>query len=322
MPPFPGIPYGAAPAYCFALTEICMYVLFILCLVHAFKQGVSHVSYLLGGLLFGLLLEYVNVISDMGYVYGQFTVMFGKAPLNIPLCIGVGWAIIMYSTRLFTDAFRLPLWTSVALDTVLAISIDLSMDAVAYRLHMWHWNWTGTGLNPLTADWFGIPFGNFFGWLMVVFFYSSFSRLLERAWKVEQKERTFRAAVIPLISVILSQMALYAMLMYVDEFLYNYLGVTPLLRFTIFLAALLLMVALGWNRRGAAGFAGHVPLVSWVVPVWFHLFFFIWLFAGGFFRESPWLVAAASLNLLIGIGIHVSALRAKREFRFHVTALQ
>ena len=105
MPPFNGMPYGPAPAYCFPLTEVCMYLLFLLCFIHAVKQGVTHISYLLGGLAFGLLLEYVNVISNMGYKYGKFMIMFGTAPLDIPLCIGMGWGVIMYTAWLFTNAF-------------------------------------------------------------------------------------------------------------------------------------------------------------------------------------------------------------------------
>ena len=320
MPPFPGIPYGAAPAYCFPLTELCMYALFVLCMIHALKQGLSHVCYLLGGLLFGLILEYVNVNSDMGYVYGQFMVMFGKAPLNIPLCIGIGWGIIMYSSRLFTDAFGLPLWTSVALDTLLAINIDLGMDTVAYRLHMWHWNWSGTGLNPLKADWFGIPFGNFFGWLMVVFFYSSFSRLLEKAFALQRSGKIFQTILVPLVSVILSQVVLYVMLVYVDKFLYEYFGITPMQRFVAFLLVLLVMVAAGWSKRTAS--FTSVPLVTWLVPGWFHLFYFAWLFIGGFYLESPWLVAAACLNLLIGFTIHVAVIKARPQLGLHMEAFQ
>lgn len=147
MPPVTPLPYGEAPAYCFPLTKICMYVLFILCLLSAVKQSIRHVSYLVAGVLFGLLLEYINVISNMGYAYGKFAVMIGRPPLDIPFCIGVGWGIIMYTVRLYTDTFRLPLWASACLDALLALSIDVSMDVAAYRLHMWTWNWSGTGLN-------------------------------------------------------------------------------------------------------------------------------------------------------------------------------
>src|ERR1700759_3353645 len=178
MPPFPGMPYGPAAPWSFPLFECSMYLLFLICLAHALRQGKQSVSYLFGGLAFGLLLEYIEVITG-SYTYGRFMIMFGKAPLDIPLCIGAGWGIIMYTARLFSDRLGLSLWACAALDTLLALNIDLSMDTVAYRLHMWHWNWSGTGLNPLTAQWFGIPYANFVGWQTVVFCYSAFSRLWE-----------------------------------------------------------------------------------------------------------------------------------------------
>ncbi len=308
MPPFPGIPYAQAPYYCFPIAELCMYVLFTLCIIHAVKQGVRHVSYLLGGLLFGLILEYVNVTSNMGYTYGKFIVMFGRSPLDIPLCIGVGWGIIMYTAKLFTDSYRLPLWSAAALDTLLAISIDLSMDTVAYRLHMWHWNWNGSGLNPLTADWFGIPFGNFFGWLMVVFFYSSISRLLDRAFLKEKRVHMVKLAFVPLMSVLLSQVFLYVMLVYVNEFLYDTFGITRLHLFIGFLIVLVVITVRGLRKKKAQQ---HVPIITWLVPLWFHLFFFAWLFIGGFYRENIWLVVAASLNLLLGAGVHLISLKQK-----------
>jgi uncharacterized membrane protein len=309
MPPFTGIPYTQAPYYCFPAAEICMYILFILCFVHAVKQGVRYISYLLGGLLFGVILEYVNVNSNMGYTYGKFMVMFGHPPLDIPLCIGIGWSIIMYTARIFSDSLRLPLWPSAALDALVAINIDLSMDTVAYRLHMWHWNWMGSGLNPLAADWFGVPFGNFFGWLMVVFFYSSISRIMERAFLHQMKARTLKFAVVPLISVLLSQVFLFTMLKYIDVFLHDQFGITSLHRFITFLIALIGITVWGIRRRKAGD--ASLPVISWLVPLWFHLFFFTWLFIGGFYRENVWLAVAATLNVLLGVGIHITGLQKK-----------
>lgn len=320
MPPYPGIPYGPAPVYCFPAMEICMYALFILCFAHAVKNGVRHVSYLFGGLLFGLILEYVNVVSNMGYTYGKFIVMFGHAPRDIPLCIGIGWSIIMYTAKLFTNSFGLPLWPAAALDTLLAISIDLSMDVVAYRLHMWHWNWAGSGLNPLTADWFGIPFGNFFGWLMVVFFYSSITRLLERAFIHQKKARIIKLALVPLLAVLFSQVLLYTMLVYVDAFLHDKFGITSLHRFVAFLIILIIMTVWGIRKKNIT--REPLPVIAWLVPLWFHLFFFAWLFLGGFYMENTWIIVAATLNILLGIGIHFLSLKkepATKSFAVQTT---
>jgi hypothetical protein len=39
-------------------------------------------------------------------------------------------------------------------------------------------------MNPLTSDLFGVPRNNYFGWLVVMFNYSGFSRLFSK-WKLK-----------------------------------------------------------------------------------------------------------------------------------------
>jgi hypothetical protein len=76
----------------FLLFEGVAYLLFLACLIHAARRGLPFLGELVGGLLFGLLLEVVNV--RMGaYHYGRFLVMLGE----IPLGVGVGWAVIIYT---------------------------------------------------------------------------------------------------------------------------------------------------------------------------------------------------------------------------------
>lgn len=302
MKPFPELPYPYPPAYCYLIFEFGMYVLFILCLIDAVKRGTPYVAYLLGGFLFGLLLEYINVISNMHYVYGRFSVMLGTAPLDIPLCIGLGWGIIMYSGRLFSDSLKLPLLASAAVDTLFAISIDLSMDVVAYRLHMWHWDWSTTGLDPLTAQWFGVPWGNFFGWLMVVFFYASIFRQFQKVLFSDAQPTGYKIFMIPIFTVLVSQVFLYAMLKHIDPFLKDHFGITSLMRFTAFIIVLIIVVFAGWRKR--KGFEKSSSILPWLVPLWCHVFFTAWLFLGGFHHENGWIVVAAILNALVSLGVH------------------
>lgn len=315
MLPFSDIPYGPAPTYAFPLFEGLMYLLFVLCLVHAVQKGTSHVAYLTGGLLFGLLLEYVNVVTNMGYVYGKFTIMFGTAPKDIPLCIGVGWGIIMYSSRLFSDSLKMGLWASVALDTLLAISIDLSMDTVAYRLHMWHWNWVGTGKDPLTADWFGIPYGNFFGWICVVFFYSSINRVLEKRFLKSSGASPVKQSLIPLMSVLISQVFLYVTLVYIDGFLKEQFGVTSRHRFIFSLIALSITLTYGLMNRKPSPY--RPPYITWLVPLFCHIYFFTFLISSGFYQENIWLLLVPIGLAGISLFVHsVPYWRAKQtEFR-------
>jgi hypothetical protein len=98
--------YGSAPFYCFTLTEISVYLLFFICLFHSLRHQGKDLGYLLGALLFGLLLEFVDVYFLKGYSYGRFKFMLGSAPFDIPFWIGVGWAVIIYSSKKFTDQFQ------------------------------------------------------------------------------------------------------------------------------------------------------------------------------------------------------------------------
>src|ERR1700750_1554185 len=128
MPPYYGMPYGAAPAFCFPLTEVCVYILLIICIWHSLRHNGKYLGFMLGGIVFGLLLEFVDVYFLRGYTYGWFMIMLGKQPHVIPMWIGVGRGIIMYSSRLFTNQWGLPGFAAAAFDAFLAINIDLTMD--------------------------------------------------------------------------------------------------------------------------------------------------------------------------------------------------
>jgi hypothetical protein len=290
MLPFPGMPYGPAPVWCFPAFEVSAYLLFLLCLIHAACRGKQPAMYLLGGLAFGLILEYIEVITG-SYTYGHFWSMLGHPPLAVPICIGLGWGIILYTARLFSDALRLPPLTAAAFDTLLA-----------YRLHMWHWYWTGSGLNPLTAQWFGIPYGNFIGWETVVFCYSLFSRVFERRLH-RSPVTTLRAISIALLALICSQVILFSTETFLYPFLRAHLHVSSLDRFIAISAALLAITLWGWRKRHHPG--QPIPSIARWVPCWFHAFFLIIFFTMGFYRENRWMTVIACLNVAIGIVLHL-----------------
>jgi Carotenoid biosynthesis protein len=208
----------------------------------------------------------------------------------------------MYTARLFSDSLGLPLLAAAALDTLLALNIDLSMDTVAYRLHMWHWNWSGTGLDPLKAQWFGIPFGNFVGWQTVVFCYSAFSRLLEKKILPRYKTTFIKSIFIALLALLCSQVVLYT----TEKFIYphlNQLGIGSVYRFSAYLVILLLLVFWGWRKKELP--SGSISSVAWWVPGWFHFFFISCFFVFGFYTENKWMTIAACANLAVGIYLHV-----------------
>jgi len=114
----------------FILFELVIYIQLLLCLRHAWRHGTKNLLRLSAGILFGVMLELATIRQLQAYEYGRFLIMV----LDVPLCIGVAWSCILYSVMEFSDASSLPYWTRPVLDGLLALNIDLALDAIAIRL--------------------------------------------------------------------------------------------------------------------------------------------------------------------------------------------
>jgi len=158
------------PNIYFILYEISLYLQLAVCLPHAWKNGRANLLRLFAGILFGVLLELATLRQLHAYHYGQFLLMVW----DVPLGIGVAWGSILYSVMEFSDTSSLPYFVRPVLDGLLALNIDLSLDAVAIRFGFWDW---GAGLN---FQYFGVPYANFWAWFWVIFFFSFGYRLLAR----------------------------------------------------------------------------------------------------------------------------------------------
>ena len=148
----------------FLTFELLMYGLLALSLYDAHGRGWHVVWQLLASVLFGIMLEWATIRQLHAYHYGQFLIMIAN---EVPLAIGVGWGVIIYAARLYANATSLPRWARPLLAALLALSVDLSMDAIAIRLGMWDW---GRGLD---FQYFGVPWANFWAWFWVVTFFSA-----------------------------------------------------------------------------------------------------------------------------------------------------
>ena len=158
------------PSPYFLLFELIIYIQFALCLRHALKGGTANLLKLGFGILFGVMLELATIRQLNAYEYGRFLLMV----LDVPLCIGVAWSCIIYSAMEFSDASSLPIFLRPVLDGLLALNLDLALDAVAIRFGFWDW---GQGLQ---AQYFGVPYANFWAWFWVVFSFSLGYRLLSQ----------------------------------------------------------------------------------------------------------------------------------------------
>ena len=287
----------------YALFEALTLALFALCLRHAWRRNTDlprgwHVAELLGGLLFGLLLEWVNVEFVTGYRYGRFALMLD----SIPIGIGLGWAVIIYSAMLATDRWGLPTISRPFADALLAINIDLGMDAVAFRMGMWTWEFYAPEVR-WTADWFGVPYGNFYGWLWVVFLYSTFARLFRRWARRQPLRGRWLTIAAPVVSVALSEVVLYGALQAAMKLARA--GLPTILFFAVPMAIALGVVGLTAQRAQMTRPADRVSLA---VPLVFHLFFLAMLFTPLPDRPAA-LLPISVVMLAIGLGVHRGIVR-------------
>jgi Carotenoid biosynthesis protein len=156
------------PRVLFDLVEVVMLILFALSARFAHRTGGrQRLVELLSAVPFGLLLEQGDIKIFGSYAYNQaFFLKLG----SVPLAIALAWAMIITSSMFMSDRLGIPPRLAPFADAVFAILLDLSLDAIAIRQGLWHWN------IPLNAGFFGVPAGNYYGWLFVAFGFSAWTR--------------------------------------------------------------------------------------------------------------------------------------------------
>jgi len=280
----------------FIAFEALLFGLLALCLGHAWQRGPDRVAELLGALVFGLLLEWVNVTFLPGYYYNRFLVMLGP----IPVSIGAGWAIIIYSAMGTSDAWQLTLWTRPIVDALLALNIDLAMDAVAIRLGdgMWVWGWSDPAMR-WSEEWFGVPFGNFFGWFFVVLLYSGFVRWF-RVLTTRLPRLSHWRTMTPFLSVFLAELCLYWLLQG-----YSTLWQKGTPGWLLLVVPLLLAELPLWRyARPLQPVTPRLHPLFLAVPLAFHGFFLLMLLTADLAGFTPWLVVVSLGMLFISLAVH------------------
>jgi hypothetical protein len=203
---------------------------------------------------------------------------------EVPLCIGVGWGTIIYAARLFSNATTLPPWARPVLDGLLALNVDMAMDAVAIRVGMWDW-----GRGP-TFEYFGVPWANFWAWFWVVFFFSGGVRLLSR------KGSALRRALAPFGAVLIGVVGVLGTNLLIVR------GIPGEAREVavggVLLSALVLVLAL--RPRLVAPL--DAPAAT--VPLLLHLYFLGAGFLSGAFAQVPFIGAVSVTMLVLALVLH------------------
>lgn len=157
----------------YLLLEVGAASLFVVAAWLAARRGRLPFLELISAAIFGLLLEEGDQLIFETYHYADAWVLSLD---RAPLVIGLTWALIIAGAMRITDALGVRRRWAPFVDSVLAIMLDLAFDAIAIRMGLWTWRDI-----PVSDGWFGVPAGNFYAWLFVIWAFSYLSRWLRDA---------------------------------------------------------------------------------------------------------------------------------------------
>ena len=269
------------PSPYFILYEFTLYLQLAFCLPHAWKHGKANLLRLFSGILFGVSLELATIRQLNVYEYGQFLIMI----LDVPLGIGVAWGCILYSAMEFSDSSSLPYFLRPILDGLLALNIDLSLDAVAIRFGFWDWG------QELDFQYFGVPIANFWAWFWVIFFFSLGYRLFAR-W--EDWVSIWISPVVAYLVGLFGVLGTNALITFVIP--WTYTGLTVL---TLLIGALILILAFKPKF-----YRTPVPSLTFWVPFITHSYVLIAGLISGLILDPPFLLLVGLVMTGIAFYLH------------------
>jgi decaprenylphospho-beta-D-ribofuranose 2-oxidase len=186
------------PTFASLLTEFSVILMFLLALLNAFGQGRRWVSTVAWGAIAGYFAEYFIVHADNPrYSYG--THLFLIAPLDVPVCIGLGWGIVFYASTWAAQRLRIrSIGVSSLIAGMLGVSVDLSLDPVAHHHKFWVWEKPPAPFSDVSTL-CGVPFDNFVAWVALIGIYGyvvrkAFRFINEKRYGADEKAQEVAAA--------------------------------------------------------------------------------------------------------------------------------
>ncbi len=264
--------------------------------------------------LFGIILE----IGDTSFAHSySYSTNFMLQIMNVPLAIGLGWAVIIYCAMLLSDQYDIPWVFRPFLDALTALTLDLSMDVIAIRLGFWQW------LIPLNREWYGVPYENLAGWIFVVLSFSFLVRFI-RTLNVERIGTKFLMFFTPIIAYVglIAQLAVYGLLSVASYGINNwtmFIGFNyrpdlnliydpqveqwKLIVLVVLVVELINLVAFA-VISSRKEYPWHFDILSFGILSSVHLFFFVAIFVAGIYRELPIVVVLAVAMFLVHCALH------------------
>lgn len=107
----------------------------------------------------GFLIEWVGI--ETGSIFGAYHYgeTLGLKFLEVPLIIGINWAVLVFSTSAFVAGLSIPSWLKSVIAATFMVMYDILLEPVAVRFDFWQWE---GGL---------IPVQNYIAWWVISFIF-------------------------------------------------------------------------------------------------------------------------------------------------------
>lgn len=105
----------------------------------------------------GYLIELIGIIT--GLIFGEYAYGsgLGLKLFDVPLIIGLNWAILVFATAALMQQFLWPAWLKAAMAATLMVAYDFFLEPVAINFDFW--TWAGGS----------IPIQNYAAWWVIAF---------------------------------------------------------------------------------------------------------------------------------------------------------
>ena len=119
------------------------------------EKSVAYIGLLIISFLGGFGIEVAGVHT--GVIFGEYAYgpTLGFKLWEVPLAIGLNWAVLIYCTGLFSDQFKVAKPIRALIGAALMVGLDFLIEPVAIQLDFWNW---------ATES---IPLQNYIAWFFV-----------------------------------------------------------------------------------------------------------------------------------------------------------
>jgi hypothetical protein len=257
---------------------------------------------------FGITLEYLSIFIFDNYQYSEnFLIQLGSAPNNVPIVIGLCWGMIIMSSMKISDTIGIRKRYRPFMDTLQAMLIDFTMDVTAIRIEGGFWDWgipRYTEIN--SSSYFGVPWGNYLGWFLIVLIFSFTIRLNHYLWK---DQINLKVIIYNILAPLFSYLPLYLGLEGTKQ---SYLLIVKsgieLPWYVFYIVASLHLIALFMVIRALRSGINvdkiNTTKLAVILQISFHIFYLTVFILLGLFSSIPLAGFIASALFLTNIYIH------------------